>query len=379
MQNDGKRRVFVTGGDSAVSFSGSARFFMESLIKELPGFDVRPIPVHTYREMFRSTALWGASRRVDPRRYFFMTRQFQNANWAINGFGSRPDDVLISFLPVLIDNTSFDKTCLYVDMTFEQYLTYGQFADMPARIKRELIAQERASYAATDRIFAFTAEVRRQLVEDYGVPDNRVEVIGRGLNLPGRAATAKSRTSASGPLTIGFIGHDFERKGLLDLIAAIDGDEGLRSGIRVEVIGPAPEVLPARPYLTAHGYLDKDRRMADLLAIMDRCDVGYLFSKSEGVPGSVLEFLSRGIPCIISDIAPMENLTGVPGVETLPLAGGAAVVRDKLRQLLAAPERLSELKAAASASNFEGWTHQAAVVAEWCRAPADQNRRKAAA
>lgn len=385
MQNHARRRVFVTGGDSAVSFSGCARFFMDGLARELPDFDVLPIPIHSYRELFRATALWGATRRVDPRRYFFMTRQFQDANWSANRFGSRPGDILVSFLPVLIGAAPFDRRFLYVDMTFGQYLTYGQFADIPGRIRAELLAQERASYAVADRIFAFTGEVRRQLVEGYGIAEDRIEVIGRGLNLPAGAAAARPRPEPEAPassrpaLRIGFVGHDFERKGLLELIDALDADEELRAAVHVEVVGPERSLLPERPFLTAHGYIDKDSRMADLLAIMDRCDLGYLFSKSEGIPGSVMEFLSRGVPCIVSDIEPMRSLAGLPGVVTLPLSGGAAAVHDALRSLLAAPGRLAELKAAAAGSGLEGWTDQARAVAAWCRMPALPAGRRTAA
>ena len=88
----------------------------------------------------------------------------------------------------------------------------------------------------------------------------------------------------------------------------------------------------------------------------------------EGVPGSVLEFLSRGVPCLISDIPPMRSLTHLPGVVSLPLAQGAAIIGDTLRGLLALPDRLRSLKAAACASKLAGWQEQAQCIGCWCRA-----------
>ena len=136
----------------------------------------------------------------------------------------------------------------------------------------------------------------------------------------------------------------------------------------MEVIGPGRGDLPDRSYMSLHGYINKDQDLDKLVAILDRCDLGYLFSRSEGVPGSVLEFLSRGVPCLISDIPPMRSLTHLPGVVSLPLAQGAAIIGDTLRELLALPDRLRSLKAAAAASNLAGWQEQAQCIGRWCRA-----------
>ena len=77
------------------------------------------------------------------------------------------------------------------------------------------------------------------------------------------------------------------------------------------MIGPGRGDLPDRSYMSLHGYINKDQDLDKLVAILDRCDLGYLFSRSEGVPGSVLEFLSRGVPCLISDIPPMRGVSRI--------------------------------------------------------------------
>jgi len=363
------RKIYVTGGDSTVNFSGCAFYLTESLREELPDFQVEAVPTHSYRELYGATAMWGLRMRTDPQPYFFMTRQFQNANWLASRFDRDPNAILISFPQIAIspDVGGFAKTYLYVDMTHRQYLSYGQFAGMPRRIQDEIFAQERASYASADRIFAAASEVRRQLIEHYSIADDRIEVIGRGLNMPLLRRERRREVKSDDRLRVGFMGLDFERKGLRDLIAAIDADTSLQQRVALEVIGPGQGDLPDRAYMSLHGYINKDQDLDKLIAILDRCDLGFLFSRSEGVPGSVLEFLSRGVPCLISDIPPMRSLTHLPGVVSLPLAQGAAIIGDTLRGLLALPDRLRSLKAAACASKLAGWQEQAQCIGRWCR------------
>jgi len=348
MSHSQGKRVFVTGGDRTLNFSGCAYYLMRSLAEQFPEFRVEAVPIHSYRTLYGATAMWGLRMRTDPRPYFFMTQQFQNANWLASRFDRDRNAVLISFPQIAIspDVGRFAKTYLYIDMTHRQYLSYGQFAGMPRRIQDEIFAQERASYASADRIFAATSEVRRQLIEHYSIADGRIEVIGRGLNMPLLRPERRREVKSDDRLRVGFMGLDFERKGLRDLIAAIDADTWLQQRVALEVIGPGQGDLPDRAYMSLHGYINKDQDLDRLIAIMDRCDLGFLFSRSEGVPGSVLEFLSRGVPCLISDIPPMQSLTRLPGVVSLPLAQGAAIIGDTLRELLALPDHLRSLKAA---------------------------------
>ena len=368
-----RRRVLVMGGDNVVSFSGSSFYFTESLREELPGFEVEAVPLGAYRDFALETVWWGLRMRADPREYFFMTREFQEANVRRISPAPRDTDILISFTMIAPRKKVVGgaKVFLFLDMTHHQYLGYSQFHDMPDRVRRTILRQERESYAAADRVFAFTDAVRSQLLDHYGVPDGKIEVIGRGLNLPEApmvpAVPGRPGAGTRPRLRVGFVGVDFARKGVPELIEAIDGSDALREGVEVEVIGPVADALPSRPYLRMHGYLSKDTDLARICEIMASCDVGYLFSMSEGVPGSVLEFLSMGVPCIISDIPAMSSIRNLPGVVCLPLEGGAAAVGEALQRLVASPSHLQELRRRTAELEFDGWRSQAKAVARWCR------------
>ena len=373
MTNTQRRRVLVLGGDTMINFSGSAFYFMQSLQEELPDFDVEPVPIGKYRDFLAETLKWGLIMRTDPRKYFFMMREFQEANTGKILPEFRETDIFISFTMIAPKKQTLGgaRVFLFLDMTHHQYLGYSQFHDIPDRIKKEIIQQEEESYAAADRIFVFTEAVRSQLLEHYAVPDEKIEVIGRGLNLP-RAATGGAKVrerevNGHSTIRVGFVGVDFARKGLPELIEAIDGSTALRGRVEIEVLGPDIDALPARPYLRAHGYLSKEEDLSRICEIMASCDIGYLFSKSEGIPGSVLEFLSMGVPCIISDIPAMSSIKDLPGIISLPLEGGVPAVGRTLQQIVASPSYLHDLRKSTADLDFDGWRPQAKSISRWCR------------
>ncbi len=366
------RRIFVTGANDKRSFSGCSFYFAADLRDRVQGDPVVPVPLLHYRAMRPALIAWAARMRADPRPYYYMTRQYHDRNLRSIGEELRDDDVYLSFAPVLPsrDRLKGARSVLIVDMTLQQYLGYEHFGRFPDRIRQDIIAQERESYGRCERIFAITPSVRDQLVTLYAVPDDKIEVIGRGINFPGiesldLGAGPHGEAREPGRLRIGFVGHDFKRKGLPMLIEAIDRN-GWGGVVTVEAVGPGPGDLPARPYLNLHGYIDKDTDMHRYSRLLASCDVGYLVSQSEGVPGSILEFLSLGVPCLISDIPEMETLQALPGVSCLPLSEGASAVGGALRNLLSSPDRLRAMRARAATNAFDGWARQAEAVARWC-------------
>ncbi|WP_018262404.1 glycosyltransferase family 4 protein [Methylobacterium sp. WSM2598] len=364
------RRVFITGADDPKNFSGSSYYFGESLRAVLGAERVVALPIRSYRDLYLPTLVFGARMGVDPRKYFFMAREFQEANFLAANDRPNQGDVLVSFPPITPRRDkylrAFSHVSLLIDMTLTQYFEYSQFKDAPDRVKSRIIGQETRSYQECDSIFVFNDWVADQLVERYRVDAGKIHVIGRGLNMPRRLAEERrpSRAPIPGsPLRVGFVGADAERKGLFDLIEAIDGDPLLSERVHVHAIGPDAATLPARPFLTAHGYIDKAGEIDRIVAIMSDCALGYLFSRAEGIPGSVLEFLSLGVPCLVSDIPAMDSVRALPGVAEIPLAGGAAAVRAALRGLVSEPERLAALRADAAAVDLDGWIPQAQAVA----------------
>ncbi|HEU5020204.1 MAG TPA: glycosyltransferase family 4 protein [Pseudolabrys sp.] len=371
--------VFVTGGADVTAFSGSSYYLTESLRTVLASHKhVQPISMHTYRTLAWPTLRWGLRHRIDPRKYFFMVKQYQEANFVENAIKPCASDTFLSFPAITPKRDKylrgFKNVFLFIDLTLGQYLGYEQFNDIPDRIRKDILAEESESYRDVDRIFVFSDTVAQQLSGHYSVDPRKIQVIGRGLNIPThivqemrRLGSDVGRRQEEFPLRIGFVGVDFKRKGLLTLVEAVDSlPEEMRSKVELAVIGPDPDLLPKRPYLTAYGYMDKKRELERICRIMAECDLGYLYSKSEGIAGSVLEFLSLGVPCIVSDIPAMQLLSHLPGLISIPLSAGTGGIRDICERSIARPESVLAVRSGLAGLKFDGWMRQATAIAQWC-------------
>lgn len=313
---------------------------------------------------------WAVRFRVDPRLYFYMTREYQQANWDRIGRSITGNDSYLSFSPI-IPNKILNSSCnvlLIIDMTLNQYLKYEHFGTVPKRVAEEIFQSEKLSYARADRIFAATDVTREQLVTLYNIPRNKIEVIGRGVNLPLELPSrSESQESNDAPLRIGFVGHDYKRKGLPILIEAIEASPQLDGKIVLNAIGPTESDIKAQPWMRLHGYISKEDALERYVEILSASDIGYLFSQSESIPGSVLEFLCLGVPCLISDIPEMQSIRDLPGIVSVPLSAGLHGIKQAILDLTVSREKIVELKKLAAENTFREWHRQAEQVASWCR------------
>ena len=83
---------------------------------------------------------------------------------------------------------------------------------------------------------------------------------------------------------------------------------------------------------------------------MDRADLYVLPSRQEGIARTVIEAMSRGLPCVSSDIGGMAEV--VPE-DCLVVPGEVASLTSRLLGLIENPERLSQLSALALQSSVE--------------------------
>lgn len=350
------------------SFSGCSYYFTRSLKACVTEVDIHAIPFSNYSVMRSVLLRWGMNFATDPRPYFYMTNEYHQFNWHSTGRTIDRDDTYLSFSQIVprTIRESDSKVLLMTDMTLSQYLKYEHFGDVPNRIAAELLHHERLSYERADRIFSATEVTADQLERIYHVPPSKIEVIGRGVNLPiDLTVDRPSREACDGRMRIAFVGHDYRRKGLPVLLDAIDMDGELQASVTVDVIGPKPEEFKPRDWLRVHGYIDKDGDLVRYIETLSGSDLGYLFSESEGIPGSVLEFMHLGVPCLISDIPEMASLRQVPGITVLPITSSAADLRDRLLDYVRDPSRLEDLRRQASQNAFKEWHVQAGKVSKW--------------
>ena len=164
-------------------------------------------------------------------------------------------------------------------------------------------AMERQVFSQADRTIVTTAAMEGRLVEEYGVPADRITVI------PNYVDTDLFRPAPRpGARRLCFVGRLAEQKNLPELFEALEGtdirltlagDGHLRQdleamaqtrGIEAEFLGPVPH--------------------ADLPSLFDRCDAFVLPSLYEGHPKSLIEAMAAGLPVIGTRVSGIRELIG---------------------------------------------------------------------
>jgi len=202
---------------------------------------------------------------------------------------------------------------------------------------------------------AVSEYARRTLVEHLG---GDAVVIPNGVDVDFFASAEpdprwQGAALDGGPGTIGFIGRINEpRKGLPTLLAALPKILAERPGVRLLVAGKgdeeeavadlAPEVRARVEFLG----MVSDRDKARLLRSVDLCVAPNTGGESFGI--ILVEAMSAGAPVLASDLDAFKQvLDGGDAGELFPVEDAAALA-DAAVRLLADPERLKELREAAS-------------------------------
>lgn len=155
----------------------------------------------------------------------------------------------------------------------------------------------------------------------YAGPSGRVRprsvVIGNGVDPERfRPPTADERAAARDRLGLSeddravlFVGHEFDRKGLPQLVAAV---ASLPSTTHLVVVGGTPDLVAGIQRTAAAelmgGRLHLVGPVADPRSIFHACDVFVLASAYEAYPLVVLEAMASGLPVVTTRVGPAAEL-----------------------------------------------------------------------
>ena len=204
----------------------------------------------------------------------------------------------------------------YIDATLKQnFDDYGLSAIVASKIRNIALKTERKNYLQAQRIICMSRAAAKSIIEDYQISATKVYVIPGGANLDEDylSQITNSIETESGlfnPLRLGFIGKDWQRKGLVFLLEIAEVLASRNIPVEVIVIGPQPHQLPKHRLLKSMGFIDKFQDMQKFMQIVRSCHFGCLFSSAEAFGISNLEFLRLGVPVIANRIG------GIP--DTLP-------------------------------------------------------------
>ncbi|MDD7940821.1 glycosyltransferase family 4 protein [Actinomycetospora lutea] len=224
----------------------------------------------------------------------------------------------------------------------------GLFLDWYDGLPRPAQALVRRLLVA-DRVIVLNATVRDGYAQRLGVPAGRMVMMTNPVEWP---ASVPERTD-DGPVVAAFLGALREKKGVFDLVRAVDLlPAEARERLRVVAAGhedPAPLRAAVRDtgvgdVIEVSGYLDAAARDA----LLARAQVLLLPSHAEGLPMSVLEAMAWGVTPVVTPVGGLpalirdgENgvLVPVADPDALAAALGKLLVDDAGRHEIGARAR----------------------------------------
>ncbi len=152
---------------------------------------------------------------------------------------------------------------------------------------------EAKAFLRADKIFAFHPLVKSSFVEDYHIPEDRIVVVGSGINSD-KLVDIHINYKYNSDLVLFFLCTEFERQGGA---AVIEGFKILKQqipGIKLIIGGSRPDNIPEQ--VEYHKNLTRD----EVEKLFRRAAI-FLMPGSLGGLQSVLEAMSNKCVCIVGD------------------------------------------------------------------------------
>jgi glycosyltransferase involved in cell wall biosynthesis len=185
------------------------------------------------------------------------------------------------------------------------------------------------------RIVAVAEAVRRETVEVFGVPGERVVTIPRGVD-PRRVETGRDRAGLrrelevpeAAPVILWLGALTWEKDPLAGLEAAALALEAVPGSIYL-VAGEGPLRGPLQEAVATKGLTGRVRLLGarpDVAELLAASDVLLLASRSEGMPGAVIEAGMAGVPAVAPEVAGVPEVVAHGQTGLLAPAGDTAAL-----------------------------------------------------
>ena len=289
--------------------------FFESLSRRFELVEVYDATLHGRAKYWNALRTFTPSLPQWKQRFFKNVPAFQARSWrARKHFHAMQDgaDVVLQ-LGALFDATSEESSLpvvLYTDNTTSITARYPDTGRLPfknSELGRWLDCEMQLYHRAV-HICARASIVKRSLIDDYGVPAEKVSVIGGGVNLNVLPVVPERKTGLTPTLL--FIGIDFYRKG---------GDLVLQAFGQVRKLIPSAQLIVVTQDAVPKGFSRDGVRIlapiwgrAEVQELYRQADVFILPSRLETWGDVLLEAMAFGLPCIGVYGQAMEDII-IPG------------------------------------------------------------------
>jgi glycosyltransferase involved in cell wall biosynthesis len=207
----------------------------------------------------------------------------------------------------------------YEDMTIVQACDadYEAWRALPARALAARVARQRDVYQLARACCASTHWAAASIISDYGIPAQKVHVVGVGRNVEpdGRARDEREWS----PPRFLFVGRDWERKNGARVLAAFARLRADVANAQLDVVGAHPP-LPGEG-LVGHGplRLENDSDRARLAELFTRATCFVMPSVHEPAGIAYVEASAWGLPSIATSNGGGAELVGDGGIIVDPL------------------------------------------------------------
>ena len=254
------------------------------------------------------------------------------------------------------------------------FTEHGRFyPDLP-NFKRKVF--NRLMPGPGDRFVAVGRSVRQALIDNEGLPPNRVEVIYNGVDLStygeqivGRRHLRSELGIAEGEFLVLQVARLDTIKDHATAVRTIALAANRIPGIRLFLAGGGPEKSSIEHAIVRHGL---DGRVVmlgqrdDVRRLLAAADAFLLTSVSEGIPMTIIEAMAAGVPVVATTVGGVPELlqNGVTGL--LAPAGDAAGLADALVRLADDGDLRARLAAAAKRRALENFS-EAGMIGSYDR------------
>lgn len=210
------------------------------------------------------------------------------------------------------------------------------------------------------RIIAISEQIAEELVSAYGIPRDRIAVVGTGVDCEEFRPDAAPKGHT--PFRVLYVGRLAPRKKVDVLLAAL---ARCTTDAQLRIVGTGPEAAHLEALSASLGVADRVtfagfRAGPDLLREYHWADLLVMPSSYEGMPLVALEAQAAGLPVLAADFPGATNVVRKNAGQVLPGADGDSLAR-AIDQLARDATQLNRLASGARTEALNSFSWDAVV------------------